>query len=364
MKILFVVDELQDLTSDPLYLGLVRVLGQERVIDFPSKAIFHDPASKRWFLPQVPALGYCEDQVRGLLRDGHFDLVCLASARDECIANLRRIYSRETCPPIVFVDGADDKRIRHEVVQEFGVRLYFKREFVWKGTSAAGRWWNCVRAFEGDRRLFQHTYPLQISIPQDVLPMDLGIPKDIDVSFYGHVSHWKRPQALALIESLGREGFSVAGGVYGSATDRQYKLEPSRLSRFISKITNSRTVSYEDQRKKLSPDQYYRVVASSKIAVSIRGGGFDTLRYWEIVGQGTFMLSEEPDIVIPDNFEHRRHVVFCRPNLSNLKELVRYYVRHDAEREAIASAGHAHLLKHHTCEKRAAYFLDVCGKAA
>src|SRR5215213_2180608 len=167
MNILFVVDELQDLVSDPLYLGLVRLLGRERVIDFPSKAIFHDPQSKRWFLPQVPALQYSEEQIRDLLRDGFFDVVCLTSPRDQCMANLRRIYTRGSFPKVVFIDGADDSNIRHHVVHEFSVTTYFKREYIWRGRSAAARWWNCLKTFKGNRRLYDRTYPLQISMPQD-----------------------------------------------------------------------------------------------------------------------------------------------------------------------------------------------------
>jgi hypothetical protein len=359
MNILFVVDELQDLVSDPLYLGLVRLLGQERVIDFPSKAIFHDPQSKRWFLPQVPALQYSEEQIRDLLRDGFFDVVCLASPRDQCVANLRRIYTKGRFPKVVFIDGADDSNIRHQVVHEFSVTTYFKREYIWRGRSAAARWWNCLKTFKGNRRLYDRTYPLQISMPQDALPEGGTEQKDIDVSFYGHASSRKRPQAMALIRALGREGFAIAGGIYGSATDKQYKLEPTRFRRAMTKFFNPVTVSEEDQRIKLSPDAYYRVLARSKVAVSIRGGGFDTLRYWEIMARGTLMLSEQPDIVIPDNFEHKRHAVFCRPTLGDFKELVRYYVRHDEERETIARAGHSHFLKHHTCERRAQYFLSL-----
>jgi spore maturation protein CgeB len=79
--------------------------------------------------------------------------------------------------------------------------------------------------------------------------------------------------------------------------------------------------------------------------------------------QGTFLLSEEPVIVIPHNFEYREQAVFCRPDLSDLQELVRYYASHDAEREAIARAGHSHLLKFHACKRRAAQSLEICQKA-
>ena len=101
----------------------------------------------------------------------------------------------------------------------------------------------------------------------------------------------------------------------------------------------------------------------SKIALSLRGGGFDTLRYWEIVASKTLLVSEWPDIAIPHNFEHGKHAVFCRPDLSDLMEVVRYYVQHDEEREAITANGYAHLLKYQTCEQRAEYFLDICRRS-
>ena len=72
------------------------------------------------------------------------------------------------------------------------------------------------------------------------------------------------------------------------------------------------------------------------------------------------MLSDKPEALIPNDFVDRRHAVYCRPDLRDLEPLVRHYLREDAEREAIAREGHAHLLKYHTCERRAEYFVDVC----
>ena len=54
--------------------------------------------------------------------------------------------------------------------------------------------------------------------------------------------------------------------------------------------------------------------------------------------------------------------MYCRPDLRDLETLVRHYLKEDAEREAITSEGRAHLLKYHTCERRAEYFLNVCAR--
>jgi hypothetical protein len=360
LKILFVGDQLKDLVSDPLYVGLVRTLGQRNVIDYPSKAILHTAGEKLWFLPQYPDLGYTEQEIRSMLNAGFFDLVCVTTPRPECLMAFEELYVGRF-PPIVFIDGADDPCIRHDVVDRFPLAGYFKREYVWKGTSQTARFISCARSFRFDRKLFAKTFPLQISVVLDEIPK-LDAKADIDVSFYGHVSHIKRVKAIQLLEGLRGEGIKVSTGLYGSPTDRKYKLQPTALRRLLAKVLDPTCVSGQDVKRKLAPVEYYRTIVRSKMAVSIRGGGFDTYRYWEIVACRRLLLSEPPDIVIPHDFENRKHAVFCRPDLKDLPELVRYYRDHDEEREAIAAEGFAHLLKHHTCERRAEYFLEICSR--
>ena len=78
---------------------------------------------------------------------------------------------------------------------------------------------------------------------------------------------------------------------------------------------------------------------------------------------GTLLISDRPEVLIPNDFVDRRHAVFCKRDLSDLEALVRYYLCEDAEREAIVAEGRAHLLKYHTCERRAEYFLGICAQA-
>ena len=111
----------------------------------------------------------------------------------------------------------------------------------------------------------------------------------------------------------------------------------------------------------MEPADYYRQIATSKVALSFRGGGVTPPpRYYEIVACRALLISDPPETVIPNNFEQGRHAVFCRGDLRDLADLVRYYVSNDAEREAMVSEGYHHLLKYHTCERRADYFLECC----
>lgn len=360
MRILFLVDPLHNYVSDPLYVGLVRLLGQNCVVDFPSKAIFHDPAAKMWFLPQLPPLLYTEDEIRTQLLEGLFDLVCIASPRQACLETLERLFVPQRFPPIVFIDSSDASEIRHDIVSRYPIGLYFKRDHVWM----TGHPWRdrCRQlvAFRGDRSLIARTYPLPLSIVADAMP-DLGhVPKLFDVSYRGHASHPRRVKAVRLLSSMADISFS--GGVYASRGDKVYKLRYGLWNRLQAKIFEGEARE-GDISQRYDSEEYYREILASRIAVHIRGGGHTaTPRYFEIAALGTMLISDAPETLIPNDFEHGRHAVFCKPGLDDLRDLVCYYIRHSVEREAIAREGRSHLLKYHTCERRAEYFLDVCSR--
>ena len=103
-------------------------------------------------------------------------------------------------------------------------------------------------------------------------------------------------------------------------------------------------------------------LSSSKIAYNFKGVGWDTLRYWEVPGVSSFMVSGVPHIKIPNNFRDKEHAVFCKDNLSDLLPLTDYYLNHEEEREGIARNGAVHVERYHTYTKRAQYFLDICNE--
>jgi hypothetical protein len=361
VRILFLTDDALDYVSDPLYVGLSRVLGNDRVVDYPYKRAFHDPEHRLWCLAQRPGRRYSREEILDLLRDRAFDLVCLASFRRESIEECARLYGRVPFPPMVFVDGEDDAKIRQDIVERFPIRVYFKREYMWKTGRLLRSLGSLAWTFRGNRKLFDRTVPMPMSIVIDALP-DLGpVSKEIDISYRGRASHPRRVKAVEILS--GMEGIRLVGDVYASPDDRKYKLKAGTFKRLWTKIIDNAPAAEADQLKKRTPEDYYWEIAASRIAVSLRGGGWMTPRYFEIVAMGTMLIADRPEALIPNDFIDRRHAVFCKPDLSDLETLVRRYLRGDAEREAIAEAGRAHLLKYHTCERRAEYFLDVCAKA-
>lgn len=359
MNVLFLGDQAFDYVSDPLYIGLSRVLGEASVVDFPYKHLYHDPESKNWFVVQRPGPRYERQAILDLLRAKYFDLACIASFRAECLDELQQLYGTVPFPPMVFIDGADDGRIRHEVVRQYPIALYFKRDYLWGDGRRFGNLGALAYTFRGDRALFSCTVPLPISIVLDAISNPGVVAKTVDVSYTGRASHSRRIRAVKILS--GMKGVRFEGGVYAEASDRKYKLKAGMLERLGTKLLDNAPASEGDQLKKKLPSMYYEEIARSKIALAIRGGGWTpSPRYYEIVAMKTLLISDVPEAVIPDNFVHKRHAVFCRPDLRDLESSVRYYLREEREREAIVTEGYAHLLKHHTCERRAEYFIDVC----
>lgn len=52
-----------------------------------------------------------------------------------------------------------------------------------------------------------------------------------------------------------------------------------------------------------NPDEFYDLLARAKVGISVGGGGFDTLRFWEILGNNCLLLTEHIDIFDRDSKE-------------------------------------------------------------
>jgi hypothetical protein len=107
--------------------------------------------------------------------------------------------------------------------------------------------------------------------------------------------------------------------------------------------------------ERLGWSEYMDVLASSRIGVSVRGGGYDTYRYWEVPAAGAMLLAETPRIVIPGNFVGGREAVFAPVEalVARIPALLA------GETERIAAAGRERLAAAHTSIHRAKTVLDA-----
>lgn len=326
MRLLFLNSRSADYLEDQLFSGLTELLGHENVIPYP--------INRNYYLSHKPYprnLGHCRTigdlfgdwrRMRQSLGRLDFDGIVIGSTKRDTLDTYLSFADRiPAALPVVYVDGGDWPEVGGDarrmgfddlLSRSFAVRapdLIFKREYLIGGTYS------------------ENVYPLPMAFGP--APEFEHIEPKYDVTCWCVESHPVRTQALMLLED--RYDCRANGTVRGQKF-RKYKRRGTA---------------------------YLRELAASRIACNFRGVGWDTLRYWEIPALGSLMLTVEPKIRIDNNFIAGEHVICCRDDLSDMLQLLDYYLVHAEERNDIAAAGRAHAMKYHTYRNRAAYFLEI-----
>jgi hypothetical protein len=142
-------------------------------------------------------------------------------------------------------------------------------------------------------------------------------------------------------------------------------LQRNKINEFVRNLNIPNTVigsisrgNYATESYDKSKEEYFRVLAKSKISVSYPGLGFDTGRFWEILANKALLFSPPLQIKMPHPFLEFKHFIPYN-TLPQLKNRLLYYLDKEEEREKIANAGYRHLLKYHTSKERARYLLDM-----
>ena len=357
MRVLFLTDPVPDYLADLLYIGLSRVLGSESVIDFPSKATYHRPEHRVHYIPQLTPHSYQDEDIVASVREGKFDFAVVSSPRPGAMAALEALKRRVPMPPVILFDGEDDSAIREDAWKDSQAALYFKRELRLGAEHGLLGWWRNPIGTGRRQKRRDRLFPLQLSVALEQIPRVEPRERVVDISYAARISHPKRKQAVDVLRGASEIHFE--GGVYAEPTDRRSKLT-SGLPQLWNKLRGDPVIPLHERGTKLTSQMYYDLLMRSRMALSVRGGGFDTLRYWEIVATKTLLVSEQPDIEIPNNFLHGVHALFFKPDLSDLAGLVQAFAKEARACAAIAQRGYEHLLRHHTCERRAEFVLDTC----
>ena len=339
MRVLYCDHPEADFLSGVLYMGLCEELGADQVVDYPPKDSFKGkvhyypspythaawPADDidipswqklakeapegvgctapfEWMTAQSTR-SWSRDEVVAGLKSKDFDLVILASPRkynSQALTDLTESVGRSAMPPIVLVDGEDYSQIRQDLADTFGVKVYFKRELL----PGAGR---------GGLRV----EPFPFASP---VPARAAVAKTIDVLFIGGGSWPGRQVAVDALRNAFGERF-VRGAGY-------------------------------------SYSQYLDAIASARVAVSVRGHGYDTLRYWEIPSFDTLLVADRQPVIRPFPFQHGVHALFF-DTTHELVEAVRCALEDEPWQRRLALAGNSWLRAHHTARARARQLLTV-----
>ena len=107
-------------------------------------------------------------------------------------------------------------------------------------------------------------------------------------------------------------------------------------------------------------NQYLKEMASAKINIVARGHGIDTVRKWEAPAFSGLVLADKLPLIVPNDYEENKHIVYYKDDLSDLVDKIIYYLKHDEERKRIGVAARKHTFENHTSIRRAEYFLSKC----
>ena len=327
-RILFITSREPDYLQDLTYRGLVQVLGHGQVVEIPFHRSFYRSAKG---YPRN--LGYCETNspVAGAWRSLRadlraFDIVIVGSCKPDCFERYLSIAGGLPArTPVVFIDGGDRPAIGGDLER-------LKRPGLWENALEARPFdWIFKREYLESATHGKNVVPFSFSFDFDRYQFPVQAAKRYQVSFWAVESDPIRTRVLTMLEG----NFDCReNGTHRNQVFRRYK----------------RTGLH-----------YLEELSRCRVVLNFRGEGWDTLRYWEVPGVNTLLVSQKPGIRIPDNFVDGEDIVFCRDDLSDLLDLVSFYLGHEAKAEEIAAAAHAKARRLHSTRARALRLLETIG---
>ncbi len=173
----------------------------------------------------------------------------------------------------------------------------------------------CTQHIPQLRKYNLHVYPIQYGVDTTYFYKKKNIKKTYDVSFVGHIVPWVHYERLFLMMYLRLRGMQI------HYTTAAYKS--------INAIFNESHI----------------VLNKTPL------NGFN-MRVFEVFGSGSLLLNDFCEengmtkIFLPE-----KHIVYYK-SFEDCYNKIRYYIKHDDERERIANAGHSFAVQNYSWDKQ------------
>lgn len=323
MKILYINRKKSEYVQELLYTGLCKVIGTNNVIEMPWNPRMH--LNHRPYPKNLSPFNFSNllESVQAQFSLKNYDLLIVASCHPDTLKYYENIMdSVPKSIPRVFIDGGDFADIAGDLDRFNGTQLFqniikkhpfdfiFKREYLLNTD------------FES------HIYPFPMAFNYDFEPKKQKNYK-YDVCFWAVESDPIRSKALEILED---RYDCKKNGTHKNQIMKKYKRKGSF---------------------------YLQELSQCKINLNFRGGGWDTLRFWEVLGMGGFLISQKPQIAIEPEFIDKEEIVYCKDDLSDLIELIDYYLEHEDERHRIAQKARIKMQHYHSDIARAKFLLQT-----
>ncbi len=286
------------------------------------------------FKPPMPENPPDEDEIVRQLDAGVFDLVILANSNRVPTFALARLKQRvKSMPPIVYYDAGERDELNEHWIHVFRPAIVFKQILTPEVLSRG----------------------MTVKIPGYTLKM---LPFPLSNLFVDHpdfvLGHGsqERPTVGKLRAADGPEHkefdlFYYLGETWPTRRLATAALDELRIRRGFRWTPG---VCFE---------AYNVVLSKTRLAISMRGSGRDTTRYWEIPGYRTALVADGTmGCIHPYPFEHDKTAIFY-DSLESLTSMIDLYLSDTTGRlDRIALAGKDHLWRYHSTAARGVFFLD------
>jgi glycosyltransferase involved in cell wall biosynthesis len=149
-----------------------------------------------------------------------------------------------------------------------------------------------------------------------------------------------------------RQEFSY--DVYGRF-DLKFDTETRKAA--IDALTCQSSFRFFGGSKKVGYQEFLREVAHSRVCLDLPGNGPLCFRLVNYLAVGACVVSPPHAAVLPEPLVDGKHVVYTRPDMSDLLERCEYYANHEPEREAIAHEAREYYCRHLYWRSLSDYYL-------
>lgn len=186
----------------------------------------------------------------------------------------------------VFVDGSElgkDRRSDPVITEAVKAMTYDGIGAIDKEMLA-----KCKKYFRREKPYVNGILPFPFGIERRYRHYNPEIKKDIDiVCIFGQEDFPKmRKEVREMVEKFGKK------------------------NKLVTATKKTSGFTFDDSTKVAGRDDFYGLLARAKVGVSVGGGGYDTARFWEILGNNCALLTEKIDIQIPGECNYSRVVEF------------------------------------------------------
>ncbi len=128
-------------------------------------------------------------------------------------------------------------------------------------------------------------------------------------------------------------------------------------SRAIETLRSQSRVQFYGGGAKVSYREFLKEIARARVCIDLPGNGPFCFRLVNYLAVGACVISPPHAVTMPVSLIDRTHIVYTRPDMSDLIDLCEYYVKDDIAREAIVTASRDYYRRHLYWRSLSDYYL-------